>query len=274
VTLSNLAHRHTLHHARAPPHPLASLRHDSHEQDFQQTWKHDSHVFIRLRIASSWESWSHSTSEHPVSWSTMMSAPVSFGGLVIPARRVVPAWLVVHFPSCSSFAFLSFPSSSCSLHLWQKCLPTSHMMQKICQILDIWGFGKGSETYGFLELWCLNWSFASWFRNGSGTRIVLLSPKTNPSVGIAKTSRDNQGTSPLGLLSTIIKEREQSGQESAAHKKIALANEHTWAPMMSTSALGVARTSARCLGHPARAREPLRNVFLCFERKCTFPPLI
>ena len=56
----------------------------------------------------------------------------------------------------------------------------------------------------------------------------------------------------LGLLSTIIRGREQSVPESANHGKIALGNEHNWAPITSTSACGVARTSTRCLDHPAR----------------------
>jgi len=57
----------------------------------------------------------------------------------------------------------------------------------------------------------------------------------------------------LGLLSTIIRGRERSDQESVIHEKIALAHEHNWAPITSTSAREVARTSARRLGHPARA---------------------
>ena len=57
----------------------------------------------------------------------------------------------------------------------------------------------------------------------------------------------------LGLLSTIIRGRERSDQERGSHEKIALAHEHNWALIMSTSAREVARTSARRLGHPARA---------------------
>jgi len=57
----------------------------------------------------------------------------------------------------------------------------------------------------------------------------------------------------LGLLSTIIRERERSDQEKAYDGKIALAHEHNWAPITSTSAPEVARTSARRLGHPVRA---------------------
>jgi len=56
-----------------------------------------------------------------------------------------------------------------------------------------------------------------------------------------------------GLLSTIIRGREQSDQESVTHGKIALAHEHIWAPITSTSACGVARTSARRHDHSARA---------------------
>jgi len=67
----------------------------------------------------------------------------------------------------------------------------------------------------------------------------------------------------LGLLFTIIKGREQCYQESATHGKIALASEHKRVLIMSNCIQEVARTSARCLGHPARARgEPLRNIFL------------
>jgi len=57
----------------------------------------------------------------------------------------------------------------------------------------------------------------------------------------------------LGLLSTIIRGRERADQKSASHGKIALAHEHDWAPITSTSAREVACTSARRLGHPARA---------------------
>jgi len=56
----------------------------------------------------------------------------------------------------------------------------------------------------------------------------------------------------LGLLSTIIRGREPSDQESVTHEKIALAHEHNWAPITSTSAREVAHTSASRLGHPAR----------------------
>jgi len=57
----------------------------------------------------------------------------------------------------------------------------------------------------------------------------------------------------LGLLSTIIRGRERSDQESVTHEKIALAHEHKWSQITSTSALEVTRTSARRLGHPALA---------------------
>jgi len=57
----------------------------------------------------------------------------------------------------------------------------------------------------------------------------------------------------LGLLSTIIRGMERADQESVYHGKIALAHEHNWAPITSTSAREVARTSARRLGHPAWA---------------------
>jgi len=45
---------------------------------------------------------------------------------------------------------------------------------------------EGSETYELLELWVLNNLYDSVFRNGSGNRIVLLSPKTNPLVKIRR----------------------------------------------------------------------------------------
>jgi len=48
------------------------------------------------------------------------------------------------------------------------------------------------------------------------------------------------------------------------HEKIALAHEHNWASITSTSAHEVARTSARRLGHPARG-----GFFLDF---CSLPP--
>ena len=57
----------------------------------------------------------------------------------------------------------------------------------------------------------------------------------------------------LGLLSTIIRGRERSDQESVCQEKIALAHEHNWAPITSISACEVDRISARRLGHPARA---------------------
>ena len=56
----------------------------------------------------------------------------------------------------------------------------------------------------------------------------------------------------LGLLSTIIRGRESSDKENVNHEKIALAHEHNWAPITSTSAREIARTSTRRLGHPAR----------------------
>jgi len=63
----------------------------------------------------------------------------------------------------------------------------------------------------------------------------------------------------LGLLSTIIRGMERADQESVYHSMIALAHEHNWAPITSTSAREVARTSARRLRHPARA-----GIFLVF----------
>jgi len=66
----------------------------------------------------------------------------------------------------------------------------------------------------------------------------------------------------LGLLSMIIRGRERADQESAGHGKIALANEHYWAPITSTCAREVVHMSARRLGHPARAGLFCRNFFL------------
>ena len=63
----------------------------------------------------------------------------------------------------------------------------------------------------------------------------------------------------LGLLSTIIRGMERADQESVYHGKKTLAHEHNWALITSTSARKVARTSARRLGHPARA-----GVFVVF----------
>ena len=57
----------------------------------------------------------------------------------------------------------------------------------------------------------------------------------------------------LGLLSTNFRGMERGHQKSATHGKIALAHEHNGALTTSTSARGVVHTSARCLGHPARA---------------------
>ena len=57
----------------------------------------------------------------------------------------------------------------------------------------------------------------------------------------------------LGLLSTIIRGREQSDQESTTHGKIAQAIKHRWTLITSTSAREVVRTSARCLSHWSRS---------------------
>ena len=56
----------------------------------------------------------------------------------------------------------------------------------------------------------------------------------------------------LGLCCTNFMGREQCDQEMATHEKSALANDHNCAPMTLNSARGVARTSTRRLGHPAR----------------------
>jgi len=82
--------------------------------------------------------------------------------------------------------------------------------------------GGGLGNWRFVELWCLmmtepNWSyrqqgadcgrncwnnlFASALRNGSGTRIVLLSAKTtNPSVGIRRQMHKRTANKPVGAL--------------------------------------------------------------------------
>jgi len=65
----------------------------------------------------------------------------------------------------------------------------------------------------------------------------------------------------LGLLSTIIGGRERSDLKNASRGKIALANEHNSALIMSTSASGVARISAKCLGHLARASRTGLHIF-------------
>jgi len=70
----------------------------------------------------------------------------------------------------------------------------------------------------------------------------------------------------LGLLFTIIKERERSDQENANHVKIALVNKHNWATITSTSSCGVTRTSARLFSNSTRA-----GVF--FTRKGLLPTL-
>jgi len=104
--------------------------------------------------------------------------------------------------------------------------------------------------------------FASAFCNGSGTQIVLLSAKRTHQLGFAERSTDNLETSPLEQFPTMIRGRKQSYQQSATHGKIALANKHHETTIMSTSASGVARISARRSGHPARAREPSRKHLL------------
>jgi len=84
-----------------------------------------------------------------------------------------------------------------------------------------------------------------------------------------------QPSSLLELLSTIIRGREQSDQESAAHGKIALANELKWAiTVTSTSDYRVARTSTWRTDHPARGREPLRKLFLFSTENFSFRALI
>ena len=69
--------------------------------------------------------------------------------------------------------------------------------------------------------------------------------------------RQQSGKKPvlcmLGQLSTIMRGRERSDQESAYDAKIAWAIQHCSTPISSTSACGVARTSARRLCHLVRA---------------------
>jgi len=95
--------------------------------------------------------------------------------------------------------------------------------------------------------------FSSALRNGSGNRIVLLSAKMNPSVGIRRKKHSDQQTNLSELLSTIIRERQQSDQESVVHAKIALAISHRCTLTTSTSACRVARTSTRRMGNQAPA---------------------
>ena len=77
----------------------------------------------------------------------------------------------------------------------------------------------------------------------------------------------------LGQLSTTIMGREQSCQEIVTYGKIhnSVGPSDRWALVSLNLVHGVALSSARHLGHAARAREPLRTTFLLFERKHTFP---
>jgi len=71
----------------------------------------------------------------------------------------------------------------------------------------------------------------------------------------------------LGLLSTIVRLKERSDQESVRQEKIALSHEHNLALITSTSAREVACISAKRLGHPARTA-----FFLDFS--VCLPPLV
>ena len=97
---------------------------------------------------------------------------------------------------------------------------------------------------------------------------LCLDPARNGShalrLGFAERCISDQQTYLSGLLSTIIRGRERADQKSAYDRKIAQAISQRWTPMTWTSARGVTRTSTRLTGHPARGREPLRNLF-CFE---------
>ena len=84
-------------------------------------------------------------------------------------------------------------------------------------------------------------------------------------LGIAERSIDNQESSPLGLIFTIIRVREQSYRESATQGKIALANEHSC--QLSTDDVDFCTRSPpyqrevrASFGHPAR--EPLGKLLV------------
>jgi len=83
-----------------------------------------------------------------------------------------------------------------------------------------WSYRQQGADYRIIRV---NNLFASALRNGSGNRIVLLSAKTNPSVGIRRKMHSDQQTSLSGLLSTIIRGRERADQKSAYDRKIAQA---------------------------------------------------
>jgi len=83
-----------------------------------------------------------------------------------------------------------------------------------------WSYRQQGADYRIIRL---NNLFAAALRNGSGNRIVLLSAKSNPSVGIRRKKHSDQQTSLSELLSTVIRGGEQSDQESAVHGKITLA---------------------------------------------------
>ena len=130
-----------------------------------------------------------------------------------------------------------------------------------------WYPREGSDANGYLESWDFNNLFASAFRNSSGNRIVLLSQKRTHRLGFAERGIDSLQTSPFKILSTIIRRKEQSYQESATHGKITLAISHRCTLITSTSERGVARTSTRCMGHQAPGCEPLRKLLLSLIEK-------
>jgi len=74
---------------------------------------------------------------------------------------------------------------------------------------------------------------------------TVVSQKRTHRLGIPERSIANQQTSLSELLSTIIRGEEQSDQHSAAHGKIALANELKSAQIASTPDCRVAHNSTR-----------------------------
>jgi len=76
---------------------------------------------------------------------------------------------------------------------------------------------------------------------------------------------DNQERIPLMFSTTIIKGRQQSNQESAPNRKDC-SGERAQVNSSNVDFCSVVRTSARHMGHPARARDLLQQHFLFFEK--------
>jgi len=83
-----------------------------------------------------------------------------------------------------------------------------------------WSYRQQGADYRIIRV---NNLFASALCNGSGNRIILLSAKTNLSVGIRRKMHSDQQTCLSGLLSTIIRGSERADQKSAYDRKIAQA---------------------------------------------------